>query len=207
MNNNNVVTDGTIGFVPFIQTNLINDPYLLSWDEYPDFIQPTPEPTDPIPTTPVPTTHTPIPTTPMPTTHTPIPTTPMPTTHTPIPTTHTPIPTTPIIEPTVDPTQDMTPSPTISNINNANTTPGKDLLNIILYSLGGFFLLLIMCCYVRKNIFNKENRGNVNNEQPYIDLESSKNINKDDKNEKNDKSDKENKHIKMRNLSPARLKK
>ena len=51
--NNNIVTDGTIGFVPTIQTNIANDPYILSWDEYPDFIEPTVQPP---PTTVPPTT-------------------------------------------------------------------------------------------------------------------------------------------------------
>ena len=39
---NNLITDGTISLVPEIKLNLIDDPYLLSWDEYPSF---SPEPT------------------------------------------------------------------------------------------------------------------------------------------------------------------
>jgi hypothetical protein len=95
LNNNQLVTDGTIALIPTIETSA-NDPYLLSWDEYPEFNTPvptTPVPTTPVPTTPVPTTPvptTPVPTTPVPTT--PIPTTPVPTT--PVPT--TPVPTTPV---------------------------------------------------------------------------------------------------------------
>ncbi len=69
---NNLVTDAMVTYVPPIITGP-NDPYLLSWDEYPDFIPPTtpppPAPNTPVPTvTPTATPATPVPATPTPTT-------------------------------------------------------------------------------------------------------------------------------------------
>ena len=90
---NNLVTDAIVTFVPPISTGS-NDPYLLSWDEYPEFVEPT---TPPVPTTMIPTTM--MPTTMMPTTS---PTTMMPTTMMPTTSPTTMIPTT--MMPTTSPT-------------------------------------------------------------------------------------------------------
>jgi len=81
--NNQLVVDAIFSQIqPFPKQ--ADDPYLLSWDEYPSFAPETPEPTTQIPE---PTTQspTPEPTTQSPTTHVP-----EPTTHMPVPTTHTP---------------------------------------------------------------------------------------------------------------------
>jgi hypothetical protein len=199
--NNNLVTDGTISLIPEIKLNVLNDPYLISWDEYPDFL-PTPAPTTPLPTTPVPTTPdptTPLPTTPVPTTPvptTPVPTTPVPTTSVPttsVPTTH--VPTTPV------PT---TPVPTTSSV--SNTIINTNL--IIILSVVGFAIFVCTFYSLKNNnlcnICKKEDNQNT---QQYIDLEKSIKLN-EVKVEEN-KENKENKinNTRLRNLSPARVRK
>ena len=193
--NNNIITDGTISLIPQIEINLKVDPYLLSWEQYPDFIPQTPEPTTmtPIPTTmtPIPTTMTPIPTTmtpiptamtPIPTTMTPIPTamTPIPVTMTPIPTTMTPIPVTMKPVPTT-----MTPIPTAMT-----QSQSSNQINITLtvFLIVGGIITFICVYYSLKNCYCQKE---VNKNQ-YIDLET------------NSKVKEKVKNIKLRNLSPAR---
>jgi len=211
LNNNNLVIDGTISLVPEIKTNT-NDPYLLSWDEYPEFI-PTPVPTTPVPTTPVPTTPvptTPVPTTPVPTTPvptTPVPTTPVPTTPvptTPVPTTPvptTPIPTTPIPTTPIPTTPDPTTSvPTTS----VPTTSSISINLIIILSVVGF-VIFICTFYSLKNSnccqICKKDTSN------YIDIEKSLNltINEVKEEVKEEKKENEKKNIRLKNLSPSRI--
>ena len=210
--NNGIVTDGTISLVPPIQTNSLNDPYLLSWDEYPGFIEPTtPVPTTPVPTTPVPTTPvptTPVPTTPVPTTPvptTPVPTTPVPTT--PVPT--TPVPTTPVtttpVTTTPVPTTPVTTTPvptTPISSNQINTTL------IVFLSVGGSILFICVYYSLKNNCGNYCTRNETQSQQqPYIDLENVKNnVNNNVKNnnEKNVNNNESNINLKLRNLSPAR---
>jgi hypothetical protein len=138
--NNNLVTDAMITTVPTITTNP-NDPYLLSWDDYPEFAEPT---------TPPPTTHapTPEPTTPPPTTHapTPEPTTPPPTTHapTPEPTTHTPT----TLSPTRTPTPDAIPDPPTQTPTVPPNASGTTI--VILLSVVGAALVVGICLCMNK---------------------------------------------------------
>jgi hypothetical protein len=53
--NNGLVVDAMITTVPPIATHP-DDPYLISWDDYPEFMEPTTPPTTHTPTTPPPTT-------------------------------------------------------------------------------------------------------------------------------------------------------
>ena len=186
--NNNLVTDGTISFVPFLQTNLAIDPY-----QYPSInIEPTtpepttPEPTTPVPTTPVPTT--PVPTTPVPTT--PVPTTPIPTTPVPItPVPTTPVPTTPVPTTPVPTTPvPTTPLPTTPVPTTTSSQINTNL--IIILSVGGIVTLICTYYSLKRcncNSSNSDNIINTNPIQPYIDLESN------------------NQNIKLRNISPARV--
>jgi len=215
--NNNIVTDGTISLMPQIEINLKIDPYLLSWDEYPDFI-PTPEPTTLVPTTLVPTTLVPttlVPTTLVPTTL--VPTTLVPTTLAPttlVPTTLAPttlVPTT-LVPTTLAPTTlaptTLVPTTLVPTNPKLTSTPVPTTASqyqsaistnlILLLSLGG--IITFICVYYSlKNCTYCKREDKVNNVN-YIDLESNVIESKGNK-------DKITKNIKLRNLSPVRLSK
>jgi hypothetical protein len=206
--NNNLVTDGTIAFVPTIKTNIENDPYLLSWDEYPNFAEPTTIPPTMSPTTPPPTTMSP--TTPPPTTMSP-PTTIPPTTMSP-PTTIPPTkPSTmsPTISPTTRPSSRPTTIPATISPTPPTTTPPtttSSVINtnlIIIISAGGF-LLFICVFYSLKNSCGNYCSQNIDTktQQPYINLDK---ITVEDSSKIKDIRDvKDLKALKLRTLSPSR---
>ncbi len=190
--NNGLVTDGTIALVPEIKINIINDPYLLSWDEYPSF-QPIPEPTTPVPTTLEPTTS--VPTTLEPTT--PVPTTLEPTTS--VPTTLEPTTSVPT---TLKPTT-LKPTTIIpENIDQTQTNSNFQTNLIIILSVSGAILFICVYYTLKNNCVNYCSRNEIPYmqpyTQPYVDLEKNLNTISNESN----KLKKDN--IKLRNLSPSR---
>jgi hypothetical protein len=141
--NNNIVTDGTISLITQIEINLKVDPYLLSWDQYPDFIPQTPEPTTMTPTTTTPITMTP-------TTMTPTTTT---------PTTMTPTTMTPT---TMTPTT-MTPTTIMSS----QTSTQINITLIVFFILGG--IITFVCVYYSLKNCNCKKEDN---KDQYINLET-----------------------------------
>ena len=122
---NNLVTDAMVTYVPPIATGP-NDPYLLSWDEYPAFMPPT-QPPSPSPTPP---------------------TTPEPTT-----------------------TPSSTPSPTpAQNINNVDTTPGKNTLIIVISCASAGFMIGIFVVYKYYN--NNKNTNHIKEKEIRVPLTS-----------------------------------
>ena len=177
---NNLITDGTISLVPEIKLNLIDDPYLLSWDEYPSF---SPGPT--ISPTFLPTIS--------------------PTT---IPTiSPTFLPTiSPTTIPTISPTKQDQPAQ--NNISNISNTGNINTNLIIILSMSAFVFFICVYYFVKNNCSNYCNSFNRSQQlgetQPYVDLEKNERNERNETNERNDK--KVNNPIKMRNLSPARKK-
>ena len=158
--NNGLVVDAMITTVPPIATHP-DDPYLISWDDYPEFMEPT---------TPPPTTHTPTtppPLTTEPTTHTPTtppPTTVSPTTHAPTtlsPTTHAP--TTPPVE-----TPEQTPPPPTTTTTVPPNAAGTTI--VILVSVIGMCFVVALCAAMKKC-------SKTENQPPYIRMDSIRAVN------------------------------